>query len=138
MVGVDERVMQGFYLPAEKGDYSLAATLLGRVAHAVLARAKANGNDKVTCSTACDTRDLADVDRTLPCAIFYLNEDDREKAWHMSAGRVISDSSERDPENEWCICYANSGVAYVPKLITEDIVQALAERLAPFLAKVPS
>ncbi|WP_437587350.1 hypothetical protein [Sorangium sp. So ce1000] len=133
------RVMKGFdrQSAVDERDYSLAAEALHRIADAVLARAKADGNDDVTLSRR-RTDDLANAHHELPSAAFHIRDGSREWAWFMSVGRVVPEPSNRDPEKEWCIWYGHNGVAYVPKLITDDLVQALAERLAPFLSKAPS
>lgn len=131
------RVMMGFDDGSEV-DYSLAAGVLSRIVNAALARARANGNDDVTCSTQSWVPDAADPGRKLPSAVFYLHDGLVQRTWYMSVGRVVSESSKRDPENEWCIGYGHNGVAYVPKLITDDLVQALAERLAPFSSNTHS
>ncbi|WP_437905914.1 hypothetical protein WME95_48095 [Sorangium sp. So ce327] len=133
------KVMNGFDRRdvVDAKDYLLAAEVLRRIADAVVARAKADGTDDVTHSPG-STPDPANANRELPAAVLKLRNGIGARVWTMCAGRVASESSKRDPENEWCIGYGRDGVAYVPKLVTDDMVRALAEQLAIFASKAPS
>ncbi|WP_437794236.1 hypothetical protein [Sorangium sp. So ce693] len=132
-------VMKGFDMRVamDARDYSLAAEVLHRVAEAAFASTTARGNGGVTLSFGYE-HDNSHGNHRLPCAAFRL-QDGNDVRWAiMSIGRVASESSRRDPENEWCINFAFNSVVYVPKLIADGVVQALAERLAPFVSKTPS
>lgn len=110
-------------------DFGVAADVLWRVAGAFAARMSDDwGTEALRCS---ETPGLPDANHVVPTVLVKSDRGMGSPMWVLFIGRVAAASRNRSPDDEWCIGYDTSGtVLHVPKIIPDDLLCSLAERLA--------